>query len=183
MTTTINLDALTGIPSLETKEGGRSKSGESRKQFITRPTDLFPTEDENDPGSGGKWIFFFDEFNRDRQKMEALMNIALNGTIGDMRLPLNSIVVMAGNTGADPDKDIAGVEGVKGDGLNVEEIGTDVWSRAKIVKYLATDPIASSQYAAKQNTEYNSEEEDPYALNDKEFGDMFNKDNKEKKKN
>jgi hypothetical protein len=151
---TISYDSLVGIPSLQTKEVGSAKGKRSeeededqvgKKVFRVLATDLFPTEES--PGSGGKWIIFLDEFNRDRFKMEAIMNIISSGKIGDhFILPLNTIVVLAGNTGAAKDQEIVQGSGVWGDGLNVEAIGTDVWTRAKMIKYLTADPVNSAAH-------------------------------------
>ena len=159
MVSTIGYDSLQGIPSLSTRTIGKQPNNPSsddidddkrgKEFFRVLATDVFPTEDRTKPGSGGKYIIFLDEFNRDRFKMEAIMNIISSGKIGDhFILPLNTIVVLAGNTGAAKDQEIVQGSGVWGDGLNVEAVGTDIWSRAKMIKYLTSDPVNSAAYQA-----------------------------------
>jgi hypothetical protein len=91
--------------------------------------DMFPLED------GKNHIFFFDEFNRDKEKMGAAMNLMLSGSIGNQyKLPRKTFVVASGNLGT----------GI--DGVNVQQLDSATFDRFSIKGALGTDFGRSGKY-------------------------------------
>jgi hypothetical protein len=119
------------------------ETGEERMGL--QAVDIFPPSED----VSHSWILFFDEFNKDSDKMNAAMNVILTGEIGShYRLPLKTIVIMAGNLGV-------------ADNTTVSSMDSAVYDRFSRKVTLNYDALAQLDYQER-------------GTNDEELGDAFN---------
>jgi hypothetical protein len=125
-----NVKALKSKGEVESDVITKYANGETvSKKVVMMASDLLPEED------GGYHIMFFDEFNRDSDKMAAAMNLMLSGSIGTQyHLPIKTMVVCSGNLG------------VSIDGVKVTELDSATFDRYTAKVTMAPDYIKSGEY-------------------------------------
>ena len=134
------------------------------KKTVTRTIKLKAVEGVLPPSNdSGAWLLLLDEFNRQKENMNAAMNLLLTGSIGSIYfLPLKTLVCVAGNIG-----------GKQNDNEQVVQMSQAMLTRFNnVVRYQAS-ASDSSEFFGNENPNgkfYLTPEQEKKALADKKNG-------------